>query len=658
MNTRRVLPFVLAGGLAAISIIASAVGLFESWSLRTTDRLFLSRDANPNIVLIAIDDASLAKVGRWPWPRSVHANIIDKLSNAGVSAIAYDVNFPEPSNTVDDQALASSIRSAGNVILPVELQIQKTSSDWRFSSASSVQSIAEIQSATFAVGHTNLPLDVDNVARTVPLLVKGQDGSVVNAFAVEVAKTAGSLDLASIPQDRFHQTYINYPNAPGRAFQTISASDLLDGKNLPDLRGHVAFVGATARNLHDDQLTPVSDGVPMSGIEIHASIYDTLVSKQWLQALPFALQAAIILLFGIVLALSVTRLRARNSVILVVGLWLALVIASFIAFDRGYRIDIVWPTLFLIFTYVGLLLERWIETDRQKRSIRSAFSRYVSPSVVDVMLKHPEKLALGGERRRMTVLFSDLRGFTTLSEGLSPEKLVEVLNTYLHEMTSIVFAENGVLDKYIGDAVMAFWNAPLDQHDHALRAVRTAIRMRDRLKEMNETGSFPAGITLKVGVGMNTGDMVVGNIGADMRYDYTVIGDAVNLASRTESLCKEYGSEILVTENTATDIRDHVFLRKLDKVAVKGKKEPILLYQVVALIDKVTPEQTSKVEAFHAILDLYFAKKFLEAKDRAKQFLETYPDDVTTQHLLERCDIYLMTPPPADWDGTWVMTKK
>lgn len=396
----------------------------------------------------------------------------------------------------------------------------------------------------------------------------------------------------------------------------------------------------------------------MSGVEIHASIYDTFVTRKWLMPVSVWIQALALVLLGLLLALLVPRVKATVSAVSALVLWIAYIILSFVLFDRGSVLDIVWPTLVIFFAYGGLLLERWLETDTQRKQIRSAFTRYVSPSVVEHLIQDPKKLKLGGERRTMSVLFSDLRGFTTLSEGLSPEALVDVLNTYLNEMTNIVFEEGGVLDKYIGDAVMAFWNAPLDQPDHAARSVRTAIRMRDKLDEMNREGVFPKGIELKVGVGINSGDMVVGNIGADVRYDYTVIGDSVNLASRTESLCKEYGVLIIITKNTLDRLGEGFVTRELDSVAVKGKKEPVKIYEVLGEEGSVPDARIKFARRFESALADYYARNFAKAAKECEDLLLINAEDLTTKNLFERCRIYLETPPPDDWNGAWIMKKK
>lgn len=651
---------MVGSGIGLLGMLGLLFGLFDTAGSRLTDRFFLPRDADSSAVIVAIDDASLGRIGRWPWPRTVHAVLIDRLREAGAKVIALDVNFPEASDLISDTALATSIKSAGNVILPVELDFVVRGNVLVFDSKNTVQPIASIQAESKAAGFSNIPLDSDGVARRTPIRSQGLDGSEVVPFAYEAARLSGSApEISAIPLDRSGRMLINFPNAPRKAFPIISAADIIqDRVDLNKIKGKTVFVGATARDLHDQQNVATSFGDPMSGVEMHASIYDTLVQKKWLVPISLWIQGLLLVLMGLFLGFLVPRVRARTSAISAFTIWFAWIISAFFLFDRGYVLDIVWITLVVLFGYMALLLERWLESDAQRRQIRAAFTRYVSPSVVEQLVREPERLKLGGDRRHMSVLFSDLRGFTTLSEGLTPEKLVGVLNTYLNEMTNIVFEEGGVLDKYIGDAVMAFWNAPLDQADHAARSVRTAIRMCKKLEEMNREGVFPKGIELKVGVGVNTGEMVVGNIGADIRYDYTVIGDSVNLASRTESLCKEYGVLIIITKNTRDMLDESFVTRELDSVAVKGKKEPVRIYQVLGIAGDVEDGEIKFAKQFEIALNHYYAQRFAEAIKECDVLLQIKSDDLTTQHLLERCHLYQETPPPADWDGAWIMKKK
>lgn len=656
-NNRSILLGGLIGLLGALGFLA---GLFGSATFRATDRFFLTRPADPHIVIVAIDDASLGRIGRWPWPRTVHAQLVKKLSDAGALAIGYDVNFPEPSDVESDQALADAMHAAGNVVLPIELELALKQGRFTFAPNTAVESITRIQSAAHSAGHTNVPLDDDGVARRLPLTVEAADGSHILAFSYEVGSVAGQVPpLSQVPTDAFGQLTINYPGHPRQSFRVVSAADIIQGTADPAIfKNAIVFVGATAHDLHDEQYVPTSSGEPMSGVEIHASALDTLVQRRWLVAVPSWIEFLALIAMGAFLGFLIRRVRARTSALAALGLWIGWILVAFAAFDAGHILDIVWPTIVIAFVYAALLLERWLDTEKRRRDLRTVLSRYVTKSVVDAIMRDPTKLKLGGDRRRMSVLFSDLRGFTTLSEGMTPEQLVEVLNRYLHEMTMIVFEQHGVLDKYIGDAVMAFWNAPFDQPDHAKLAVRAAVRMKDKLAEMNKGGKFPPGIVLKVGVGVNTGDMVVGNVGGELRYDYTVIGDSVNLASRTEGLNKEYGTEIIVTESTMLELGDEFLLRKLDKVAVKGKKEPIMIYQVMSLKTSASEPDTKLAQQFEHALAAYFDQKFAEAKTQCEEILKTWPDDGATKSLLARCTTYQACPPLVGWDGTWVMTKK
>ncbi|MCR4278520.1 MAG: adenylate/guanylate cyclase domain-containing protein [bacterium] len=576
-------PIIVAGIVGMATAVLFAFGVFVSWSERATDRFFLPETPDPSILIVAIDDASIAQIGRWPWARSVHADLISKLSSAKV--IAYDVTFAEPSDPVDDAQLESAIEHAGNVVLPIELRLRAEKSRMIFYPSESVRALPELSAAALQIGHTNTPPDDDGVVRRIPLLTVGPDGTEIPAFAVRAYEAVGgTVSITQIPVDSFDRLRVHFGGAPGSRFQTISAIDVLQGKISSDfLAGRTVFVGATASDLHDSQLVPTSNGVPMPGIEIHASLFDTLLRRAWIASLPIPVMMILLICIAVLLGGILPFVRARFSIPLVVLIWLSALVGSALAFSKGKIIDVVWTTFTIIFVYTVVMLERRVTADRERTATRMAFSRYVSESVVTQILDHPEALKLGGEKREMTVLFSDLRGFTSLSESIPADQLVETLNTYLTRMTQIVFDHDGVLDKYIGDAVMAFWNAPFDQNDHAERAVRTAIVMRDALEKMNSEKIFPKGVELKMGIGINTGEMVVGNFGGETRFDYTVIGDAVNLGARIESATKEHSAEILISESTYERTAGMIRARRVGEVMVKGKAEPVVLYKVFGL---------------------------------------------------------------------------
>lgn len=648
-------------GLAfgVISSLGLATGAFDTASNAATDRFFLPREASEDVLIVAIDDESLGKIGRWPWDRGVHADLVAKLHEQGAEVIALDVNFPEASAPSEDRALAEALTAAGNVVLPVELNFERRGSRLLFDEESVVAPIPDIRNAAAASGFSNTPLDADGFVRRVPLTAEGAEDVRVFGFAYQAGRIAETVQPPeAVPLDKNGRMIIHFPGAPGSSFRTVSAYEVLEGTVPREvIERKIVFIGSTARDLHDEQNVPTSAGNPMSGVEIHASIYDTLVQRAFLREISLGWHVLLFLAIGLALGALVPRVRARTSLSIAIGTYVAWLITAFVLFDRGYILDIIWVGILLVFGYLGLLFERWITTERERRKTRDAFSRYVSANVVESIMQNIEGLKLGGERRNMTVLFSDLRGFTSLSEGLRPEELVQILNRYLHEMTDIVFDEGGVLDKYIGDAVMAFWNAPFDQADHAMRAVRTAIKMKEKLREMNEKGAF-GNVELRVGIGMNTGEMVVGNIGGERRYDYTVIGDSVNTASRTEGLCKPYGVEIIVTEFTKRELDNTIIFRRLDRVAVKGKKEPMRIFEVIGFAGSVSDADKQFALDYEAALDAYFSREFETAQKLCRALNKKRPDDLATSQLLERIELFLKNPPPEDWNGVWVLTSK
>lgn len=573
----------LCVGLAAA--LTAQSGALRTWSSFASDRFFLSRPAEPSIVLVEINDASLATVGRWPWPREIHARIIEALSKSGAAAIGYDVNFPEPSDEENDAALERALRDAGNVVLPIELQIAFSGNALSYDPSAVVSPLPRFSAAARAAGHSNTPPDTDGVVRRIPLAVDAPDKSAVASFALQTLRVSQPLSAAPTDaMDRYGRLTVNYGGHPRGTFPTISAVDVLRGDFDPSVvAGKTIFVGSSAADLHDDRLVPTSLGIPMPGVEIHASLADTILSKRWLVPVPAWTEIFLLLAIGAAFGFAVTYLRARSSVVVAIIFWIGLVITAIVLFDKGRILDVVWPTIAIVFSYAAVTLERRLSADRERRELKNAFSRYVAPAVVESILQDPSRLKLGGEKRRMTVLFSDVRGFTTISESLPPEQLVEIMNTYLTAMTEIVFANGGTLDKYIGDAVMAFWNAPLDQPDHAIRAATTAIEMQKKLSEMNREKIFPNGIELKIGIGINTGDMIVGNMGSETRFDYTVLGDNVNLGARLESLTKEYGVGIIVSDAMRAEAGESLVTRELGAVTVKGKKAPVLIHELLEI---------------------------------------------------------------------------
>ncbi len=650
-------PVMIGAIVGLVCASAFLFGMLETWSKRISDRLYLPYDADSRIVLVEIDDASIGRLGRWPWDRNVHAELIDKISSAEPLAIGYDVNFPESQDDANDDALAEAITQAGNIVLPVELTLEMT--DAGYVATRYLPPISKIATAAVGIGHTNTPQDADGVVRRVPLTVQFEDGGMVTAFAYRLLEVAGFEASLFEGTDRYNRLIVHYPDKPKIGFDSVSAAKIIDNPQARRfLRDKIVVIGATAPDLHDNQRVPTSITQPMYGVEIHASVANTILQEKYLYELPKWILAIWIVIIGILLGAIIPFFKARWSVPLIIVLWIGSLITAFILFDRGWIVDILWLTITIILSFAAVMLERRIASEKQKREIRQAFSHYVSSSVVDSILEDPTQLQLGGIRKDMTVLFSDVRGFTTISEGLRPEQLVKLMNTYLTRMTDIVFEHGGVLDKYIGDAVMAFWNAPLNQQDHAKRAVDTALLMLDALKQMNDEKVF-GNLELKIGVGINSGEMVVGNMGSHNRFDYTVIGDNVNLGSRMEALTKQYGIALLISESTKEALSESDYLmRPIDLVAVKGKAKPIKMFEVLMKLEEATDKDKRLAKLYTQALRAYFSKDFALAVQLTESLKLDYPDDGPSKTLNERALIFIKEPPPENWDGAWVMKTK
>lgn len=655
----RILPL---GIVAAIVLLAAHVGLFSAARGVFSDALIVGYRPPEGIVIVAIDDASIREVGRWPWRRSVHAELIERLSAMGARAIGLDVNFPEPTCTVgetearcaDDTALARAIDSAGNVVLPLEATFMRQGSDTAPLAVRPITPISEL-TAVATLGFVNTPTDADGIFRRVPLAVRGIAAERNQPFFLAVLRRA--FPGRAFPSGE--GSYVVHFAGPKSTFPTVPAIDILADRTDPQLfRDAIVLIGATAPDLHDVLLTPTAKTEPMPGIEVHANAIATELSGRQLREVPDLVRDGFIVLAVALAGLLIARFRLRLAFSLLAAGAVTYAVAAVFLVEFGWLMDVFFvPLALALAAGVAVVLRLFSEKIARTRT-QTILERYVSPSVVGALMAKPAMLTLGGERRDMTVLFSDLRGFTSLSEGVAPEQLVAILNRYLSEMTDIVFAHHGVIDKYMGDAIMAFWGAPIPNADHAPHAVDAALAMRRRLAALNAEEVFGAGIHLNVGIGLNTGPMVVGNMGSEKRFDYTVMGDSVNLGSRVEGLNKDYGTDILVTQSTARVLGDAYLLMPVDRVAVKGKKEPIDIFTVVDVASRVDDRQRDFVARFTEARGLYLAKAFGKAQDAFAALVQSHPHDPLPQLYVTRCEHFFNEAPPADWDGTVVKKTK
>ncbi|MHB8654608.1 MAG: CHASE2 domain-containing protein [Terriglobia bacterium] len=530
-------------------------------------------------------------------------------------------------------------------------------------------------------GFFNVLQDSDGVVRREPVIVRFQnsyypslDVATVLAYnnrtldQVAVVFNPNGLERidfgpTAIPTGPDGNVQIDF-HGPPRTYPWYSLSDVVVGK-LPDgedfkaaFRDKIVLIGPTATGIGDTRPTPFNSVFP--GVEVHANFIDNLLTGHFIQRglRENLIDIGFILIFslGAGVLLSVARAtRATAIVVILLGLFLWL--AYYLFASRRIWIAAFLPTATLALNYVAIVSYRFFFEEREKKKVRGAFGQYVAPGVVDRLLEHPEMLRLGGEEKELTAMFSDIRGFTAISEGLSPGELVELLNEYLTEMTEVIFRNWGTLDKYIGDAIMAFWGAPYPQTDHAERACRAALEMLRVLKQLQERWKAEGRSQINIGVGVNTGLMIVGNMGSKNRFNFTIMGDNVNLASRLEGINKEFGTRLIISESTYQAAGHSLVVRELDLIRVKGKMKPVRIYELLALSEE-REKFRDLTDRFHQGLESYRGGQWETATGIFEKLAEDYPDDKPSRVFLDRCRHLMGQPPAGVWDGVFTMTHK
>ncbi len=539
---------------------------------------------------------------------------------------------------------------------------------------SAVPSLKKLSRAAENSGYFNAFPDPDGVIRWSPLVIKHGENyyyslpmatliqylgmPTVKLKMIDYGVESIQLGDVRIPVDESGRLLINYMG-PAKTFPHYSITDIIHGRLSPDLlKDRIVLIGATATGIYDLRVTPFSNVYP--GVEIHANVIDNILHRNFLEHSAWVsfLDVCSIILLGLILGVSVPRVNAVYGIFLSMGLMAAFVVANTAVFIYyGLWINMIYPLLTMATIYLMITVYRYVTEEREKKKIRGAFQYYLTASVMNEILKDPSKLKLGGDKKDLTVMFSDIRGFTTISEKLTPQDLVHLLNEYLTAMTNIVFKYDGLLDKYIGDAIMAIWGDPVDQPDHPSRACRTALEMMADLKVLQEKWQKEGWPLVDIGIGINTGDMVVGNMGSDMRFDYTVMGDNVNLSSRLEGINKEYGTNIVISEYTYERVKEDMFCRELDSVRVKGKKLPVKIYELICdRKDVAGHEPYGRI--FEDALAKYKGAEWDEAIFLFRKVLEIRPDDPPSMLYINRCEELKAHPPEGVWDGVFTMTKK
>ena len=626
------------------------------------------------VVIVDIDESSLSAFGQWPWPRTILADLLTRLYEWQAAAIAFDVIFPEPDRSSlneavkhfrdldddtrgrllhlpsNDEVFAQAI-GRGNVVLgqaginafhprslekPPETAFATVGPDpspYLIAFPYILRNLPKLEQAAVGHGLISIRTERDGMVRRVPIVMQAED-KIVPALTLDLLRVAtGSSTIMirtdesgiqsvavpglELPTDRNGRIWVYF--GPHDKARFVSAKDVVEGNVAPEIfAGKLVLVGTSAIGLLDVKTTPVLSAMP--GVEVHAQLLEAALTNSLLVAPSYAIVVEMIgaLIGGVVLALlapAASVLMLFASAALAAG---AFVAASWILFSRYQMLfDATFPLIATLSVYMSMVLMGYFREQLDRRRIRSAFAQYLSPTLVEQLANSPQRLVLGGEERVITVLFSDVRGFTTIAETYkdNPHGLTTLMNRFLTPLTNAIMARNGTIDKYMGDAVMAFWNAPLDDPAHESDACHAALDMLERVDALNQEREREAStsgtrfVPIKIGIGINTGRCTVGNMGSDLRFQYTVMGDSVNLASRLEGQTKAYGLPILIGSRTAAAVAEQFALLEIDSIRVKGKTEAEVIYAIVGRADVAASPEFRSLQDHWAMLRVCYRKQ-------------------------------------------------
>ncbi|QEE46948.1 adenylate/guanylate cyclase domain-containing protein [Rhizobium sp. WL3] len=720
-SQRRKLGVILIGAAAIVAVITTHAALAPQ-AFRLTALVFDAYQVikpraatDPPVAVIDIDEASIGKLGQWPWSRGTVAEIVTRASGLGAAAIGFDIVFSEADRTAParlveemrrqgiaievgpdlpdpDALLAEAVASnavALGIALSNETSVAASDPKAGFSFvgadprarllpySGALSNLPELTERASAMGYFSFPPAADNIIRTFPLVSKSGD-KLYPALSIETLRIAqhassfvlrsagtedgtamtdlrvGALDIPLSADGEIWIYYSGLPNMP-----VISAADLFDPAKAAALtgqiQGRILLVGTSAVGLRDIVATPIDP--TMAGVKVHAEIIDQIASGVFLQRPDWMIGAerAAAVAAGLVLLLVLATATPALSV--VTGLLLAVLVAggSWVAFAKALTLlDPLLPMAALgavLLTALPLLL---MLTHREKRFVRESFGRYLSPTLVERLSENPEGLTLGGEDRELTILFSDIRGFTALSEKLTPAELTGLLNNFLTPMTQVLLQREATIDKYIGDAVMAFWNAPLDIADHPQKACLAALDMVSALERLNRE----SGMALKIGIGLNTGMACVGNLGSDQRFSYSCIGDSVNIASRVEGMSKLYDVSVLVTEDVRARTTGLLFA-EVDRVRVVGRRAPVTLFALVGVAGEISGRLAELVQRHDDFIVAWQAGDLGVARERLQALLAMPENALSGTHTLYGTRLAeLPETAPEGWDGVFTANSK
>jgi adenylate cyclase len=620
---------------------------------------------SPEIVVVSIDESSLKELGPFPWPRTAHALLLQKLKEDGAKVAVFDVLFDALKD--EDKDFAQAIKEFGKVVLGRDIS---TTVDPQFALQQTIEPSPALTEAGAAGGFVSTPTDPDTKVRRSPWQLKGDSTLATEALyqytgqRVRMEDDKVFIGDYRVPPNTSTDptTFtINYVG-PSHTIPTRSFYQVLDGTIPPGfLKGKIVFVGLdvaaenrTGGPAVDRFPTPADEGPLMPGVEIHANALNTLLTRSFITTASLKVIWAALFLFAVLTTLYCTALRplaaglATMITVIIAGIGV-----YFVFLQYNYWLPSVKPVALIAVIYSGNTLVQYRLASRERAQISKAFKHYVSAEVLGELMKNPENLGLSGREVEATVLFTDIAGFSKISEKITPQELTQMLNQYFELLTGIIMKEGGMVNKFIGDAVMAIWGVPLDNPNHAILACSASLQMNRAMLTMDP---------VKCRIGLNTGTMIAGNMGSKERFEYTVIGDAVNLASRLEGVNKPYHTDIMISEMTEEKVRGHFLLREVDMIRVMGKQKPVRIFQLLDTIENkeaVEHQRWSEmIESFNPAMEAYRARDWEKAVSLFEHHAEFFPEDYVGNIYLERSQAFRVKPPAEDWDGVYQMETK
>lgn len=712
----------LIGLATAAVIIVVTTGifpkLFDGFEAKTLDLRYTSKirkleamragQTIDDIVIVDIDNRSLNQFGRFQqWPRDYYIDVLNFLAQSRALVIGFDVLFMEPDiDRVADQQFVEATAKAGNVChafsfsraepeaflykmdaLPEALDQSGFSYIFseaivkRFPAAERFDGkFYDLYNAAKRIGFVNFQPDNDAVIRKMPLfmsfageLYPSLAMAIVlylydihnNQIEIEPGKyirlsvvTPKQQRIITIPIDNQGQMLINYMGSY-QTFRYVSFYDVWANRVPAEFFANkVVLIGASAPGLFDLRPVPFQNALP--GVEIHANVICNILTQNFIRRIPTVVNWLIVALLSMLISTIAISLRLKISIPSILMSSVGFVFITFWAFNNyNLWIENVRPMLGVLFSIIAVLMYRYITESKDKRKIKAMFQHYLSAAVVNELLSDPTKLKLGGERKVATAFFSDIKNFSTIAESLEPEQLVSVLNEYLSAMTEVILRYEGYLDKYVGDAIVSIFGIPIEQSDHAVRACNAALDMRKELVILSQMWKRAGKPAFEARIGINSGPMIAGNIGGTNRFDYTVIGDSVNLAARLESANKIYGTSIIISEETFSHVHKNFWCRELDSIRVKGKTKPVRIYELIGRkSEEIDPVRAKSLEYFLKGLEIYRKRDWIHAYDLFQKALTLNPYDGPSREFIRRCKLFIEFPRPANWDGVFDMTEK